>query len=558
VTIPFTFYRFVIIGLTAVAVLAPLSLVFYQSFLTAPFFQPTAKLSIEAYKFVFADPDFWSAFATTLMLGAGMTAIAVPLGAGLAFLMARTDVPGRNWLEPVILVPIFVSAVVLAFGYVVALGPVGILSTWVNELIGVVPWNLYSFASLIIIAGLTHVPHVYLYTAAALRGLGSDVEEAARTIGANPWQVAMNVSLPKVLPAILFAGVLVFFLGFELFGLPLVLGDPQGLLVLSTYLYKLTNKLGVPSYQLMAVVVVTIVAVTAPLVFMQRRLLAQAQRYISVRGKAVRSAPLKLGKWRWPAFAAIVLWFAVTVIVPLAGITLRSFVETWGEGVVLSEVLTLEHYRELTEYPNVVRSMINTLGVGVIGAAAAVVCYTAIALSIHRWPSGWTRVVDYLVMVPRAMPGLVAGLALLWVFLFFKPLTPLKETMVSVWLAYTIVWLAYGMRLVSGTLLQVAPELEEAARTTGASETRVKFDVTVPLIRTGMLASWLLVFLIFVREYSTGIYLLGPGTEVIGSLLVSLWGTGAVDLVSALSVVNVVMIGAGLLIAVRLGVRLHG
>jgi iron(III) transport system permease protein len=558
VTIPFTFYRFLIIGLTAVAVLAPLSLVFYQSFLTAPFFQPTAQLSIEAYKFVFADQDFWSAFATTLLLGAGMTIIAVPLGAGLAFLMARTDVPGRSWLEPVILVPIFVSAVVLAFGYVVALGPVGILSTWVNELIGVVPWNLYSFPSLIVIAGLTHVPHVYLYTAAALRGLGSDVEEAARTIGANPWQVAMNVSLPMVLPAILFAGVLVFFLGFELFGLPLVLGDPQGLLVLSTYLYKLTNKLGVPSYQLMAVVVVTIVAVTAPLVFMQRRLLAQAQRYISVRGKAVRSAPLKLGKWRWPAFAAIVLWFAVTVIIPLAGITLRSFVETWGEGVVLSEVLTLEHYRELTEYPNVVRSMINTLGVGVIGAAAAVVCYTAIALSIHRWPSGWTRVVDYLVMVPRAMPGLVAGLALLWVFLFFKPLTPLKETMVSVWLAYTIVWLAYGMRLVSGTLLQVAPELEEAARTTGASETRVKFDVTVPLIRTGMLASWLLVFLIFVREYSTGIYLLGPGTEVIGSLLVSLWGTGAVDLVSALSVVNVVMIGAGLLIAVRLGVRLHG
>jgi iron(III) transport system permease protein len=558
VTIPFTFYRFLIIGLTAVAVLAPLSLVFYQSFLTAPFFQPTAQLSVEAYKFVFADQDFWSAFATTLMLGAGMTAIAVPLGAGLAFLMARTDVPGRNWLEPVILVPIFVSAVVLAFGYVVALGPVGILSTWVSELIGVVPWNLYSFPSLIVIAGLTHVPHVYLYTAAALRGLGSDVEEAARTIGANPWQVAMNVSLPMVLPAILFAGVLVFFLGFELFGLPLVLGDPQGLLVLSTYLYKLTNKLGVPSYQLMAVVVVTIVAVTAPLVFMQRRLLAQAQRYISVRGKAVRSAPLKLGKWRWPAFAAIVLWFVVAVIIPLAGITLRSFVETWGEGVVLSEVLTLEHYRELTEYPNVVRSMINTLGVGVIGAAAAVVCYTAIALSIHRWPSGWTRVVDYLVLVPRAMPGLVAGLALLWVFLFFKPLTPLKETMVSVWLAYTIVWLAYGMRLVSGTLLQVAPELEEAARTIGASETRVKFDVTVPLIRTGMLASWLLVFLIFVREYSTGIYLLGPGTEVIGSLLVSLWGTGAVDLVSALSVVNVVMIGAGLLIAVRLGVRLHG
>ena len=551
-------YRFIVIGLTALAVLAPLSLVAYQSLLTAPFFQPTARLSIAAYEFVFADGDFWTAFVTTVLLGGGMTAIAVPLGAGLAFLMARTDVPGRHWLEPVILVPIFISAVVLAFGYVVALGPVGILTTATRELIGVAPWNLYSLPSLIVIAGLTHVPHVYLYTAAALRGLGSDVEEAARSIGANPWKVAIDVSLPMVLPAIMFAGVLVFFLGFELFGLPLVLGDPQGLLVLSTYLFKLTNKLGVPSYQLMAVVVVTIVAITAPLVFMQRRLLRQAQRYVSVRGKGLRSAPLRLGKWRWPAFLAIALWFAVTVVVPLAGITLRSFVETWGEGVVLSEVLTLEHYRELTEYPNVVRSMVNTLGIGVIGGAVAVACYTAIALAVHRWPSGWTRLVDYLVLVPRAMPGLVAGLALLWVFLFVKPLTPLKETLVSVWLAYTIVWLAYGMRLVSGTLLQVGPELEEAARTIGAGELRVKLDVTLPLIRYGMLASWLLVFLIFVREYSTGIYLLGPGTEVIGSLLVSLWGTGAIDLVSALSVVNVAMIGIGLIIAVRLGVRLHG
>jgi iron(III) transport system permease protein len=376
--------------------------------------------------------------------------------------------------------------------------------------------------------------------------------------GANPFRVAVSVSLPMILPAILFAGVLVFFLGFELFGLPLVLGDPQDVLVLSTYLYKLTNKLGVPSYQLMAVVVVAIIAITGPLVFMQRLLLRQAQRYVSVRGKGLKTQPLRLHGWRWFAFGVIVFWLFVTVVVPLFGITLRSFVVTWGEGVNLLDVLTLDHYRELIDYPNVVRGILNTLGIGVIGGAVAVACYTAIALAVHRWNSDWTRLVDYLVMVPRAMPGLVAGLALLWVFLFVPFLSPLKSTMVSIWLAYTIVWLAYGMRLVSGTLLQVAPELEEAARTAGANDLRVKRDVTVPLIKYGMLASWLLIFLIFVREYSTGIYLLGPGTEVIGSLLVSLWGTGAVDLVSALSVVNVVMIGVGLAVAVRLGVRLHG
>jgi len=556
--VPIVAYRFLVLGLTTLAVAMPLSLVIYQSFLTAPFFDPSAKASLAAYSFVFADDDFWQAFWTTLTICTGMVVIAVPLGALLAFLMVRTDVPGKKYLEPLLLIPIFVSAVVIAFGYVVAVGPVGIFSTMAKDLLGFVPWNLYSLFSLVVIAGLTHVPHVYLYSAAALRGLSTDLEEAARVSGANPFQVAVNVSLPMILPAILFAGVLVFFLGFELFGLPLVLGDPQDVLVLSTYLYKLTNKLGVPSYQLMAVVVVVIIAVTAPLVFTQRLLLRQAQRYVSVRGKGLKTKPLPLHSWRWFAFAAIILWLIVTVAVPLFGITLRSFVVTWGEGVKLMDVLTLDHYRELLDYPNVIRGIVNTFGIGVIGGAIAVGCYTAIALAVHRWNSGWTRLVDYIVMVPRAMPGLIAGLALLWVFLFVPFLAPLKSTMVSIWLAYTIVWLAYGMRLVSGTLLQVGPELEEAARVSGASDLRVKRDVTLPLIKYGMLASWLLIFLIFVREYSTGIYLLGPGTEVIGSLLVSLWGTGAIDLVSALSVVNVVMIGAGLAVAIRLGVRLHG
>jgi iron(III) transport system permease protein len=545
------------IGVASVVVLCPILLVVYQSFLSDPFFMPTAQLTLDAYRFVLQDQDFWRALWTTLALAAGMTAIAVPIGAALGFIMVRTDVPGRHWLEVLLLVPIFSSAVVLAFGYVVAAGPVGIISTWVKDIIGVVPWDIYSLPSLIVIAGLTHVPHVYLYTAAGLRGIGSDVEEAARMVGASPFRVALAVSLPMVRPSVAFASVLVFFLGFELFGLPLVLGDPAHRLVLTTYLYKLTNILGTPSYQLMAVVVVVIILIAAPLVALQRHLLRDAGRYVSMRGKGLKIEPLRLGSWRWLALGVILVWSLVTIVVPIGGIVLRSFVVSWGEGVRLLDVLTLQHYRELLDYPNIVRGILNTLGVGVIGGAAAVACYTALAMAVHRWHSKWVSLVDYLALAPRAMPGIVAGLAILWIFLFVKPLTPLRQTMFSVWLAYTIVWLAYGMRLVQGTLLQIGPELEEAARTAGAADLRTKRDVTLPLARNGMLAAWLLVFLIFVREYSTGVYLLGPGTEVIGSLLVSLWGTGAVDLVSALSVVNVALIALGLAVALRLGIRLH-
>jgi len=351
--------------------------------------------------------------------------------------------------------------------------------------------------------------------------------------------------------------VLVFFLGFEIFGLALVLGDPEGHLVLATYLYKLTNKLGTPSYHLMAAVAVCIVALTFPLVLIQRYLLRNAGKFVTVKGKAGRQRPLPLGNWRWVAAGILVLWLFLTVIVPLSGIALRSVVSSWGEGVVLSDVLTLDHFRDVFDQPTLVRGIINTVLIGVIGGALAVICYTAIGLATHRKPDGWSRFVDYLVLVPRAVPGLLAGLAFLWVFLFVPPLAPLRTTIFSVWLAYTVVWLAYGMRLVSSSLLQVGPELEEAARSAGATRGQISRHVTLPLIRYGLLASWLLVFMIFEREYSTGVYLLAPGTEVIGSLLVSLWATGGADIVAALSLINVVLVAVGLVIALRFGVKLH-
>ena len=555
--IPRDTFRRAVILVTALFVLSPILLVAYQSFLTAPFFDPKAEFSFWAYDFVFREDDFWRAFGTTALLAIGMTAIAVPLGALLAFLVARTDMPGRSLLEPMLLVPVFLSPLVLAFGYVVTAGPVGFLSVWCKEVFGAVPWDIYSFRSLVVIAGLTHAPHVYLYASAALRALPGDLEESARVIGASPGQVARNVSLPMITPALLFSGVLIFFLGFEVFGLPLILGDPQGLLVLSTYLYKLTNKLGVPSYQLMAVVVMVIIAIALPLVYMQRFLLRTAQRFVAVRGKGVRTHLVPLRGWRWPALLLILGWFLLTVMLPMAGLVLRSFVSSWGLGINIADVLTFDNYLELFDDSEVVSAIVNTAAIATIGGALAVACYAILALAQHRWSSGWAKFADYIAMLPRAMPGIVAGLAIFWVFLFTKPLAPLRQTLFAVWVAYSLVWLAYGLRLIQSALLQVGPELEEATRVTGASTGRAMRDVTVPLIRHGLLAAWLLILLIFVREYSTAVYLLGPGTEVIGSLVVSRWGSGAVDLVTCLSCINVAMVSVGLLVALRLGVKLH-
>lgn len=576
--------RGLVVALTALAIYLPLSFIIVQSFLSEPFFMPDKHVGLNAFRFIFSDPDFYNALKSGFALAFGLVIIAVPLGGVLAFLVSRTDLPGRRWIQPLILVPVFVSPMVLGFGYVVAAGPVGFFSTWAHDLLGFVPWNIYSLPAIIIIAGLTHVPYAYLYISSALHSLGSDVEEAARSTGASPLQVMTAVSLPMVRPALSYATVLLFFLGLEVFGLMLVLGDPEGHLVLSTYLYKLTNKLGIPSYHLMAAVAMVLIAFTIPLVILQRRLLASAARYATVKGKVTRPRVLPLGKWRTAAGLVVGLWLFVAIIVPLTGVVLRAFVTNWGIGVSLMDVLSIRAFQTIWEQATLMRAIWNSILIGVFGGALAVACYTAIALAGHRKHDQITRFLDYSVLVPRAVPGLLAGLAFLWIFLFVpmwlkdslaegwlsvlpgslwmqehlvEPLRNLRSSIFSVWLAYSVVWMAYGLRLISATLLQVSPELEEAARSTGARQAQVTRHITVPLARYGLIGSWLLMFLIFEREYSTGVYLLTSGTETIGSMLVSLWASGAIDIVAALSFINILLVVIGMGVALRFGVKLH-
>ncbi|WHS91443.1 iron ABC transporter permease (plasmid) [Sinorhizobium kummerowiae] len=551
-------YRHIVIGLLAIAVLAPVGLIIYQSFLTAAFFSPRAEFGFDAYRYVFSDRNFYKALGTTAIFSFGMVAIAVPLGGLLAFLITRTDVRGKCILEVLVLVPMFISSIVLAFGYTVSVGPTGFVSLFVRDIIGIVPWNIYSLPGMILIAGLSHVPHVYLYVSSAMRNLPSDLEEAARTTGASIWQVSRDVTLPMVLPALIFAAALNILLGFETFGIPLVLGDPNGIMVLTTYIYKLTTLFGTPTYQLMAVVAVVLVLITLPLVWMQRKLLRNARKYAAMGGKGARVSTLKLGNsGQIIALSIIGLWLFVSVVLPIGGITVRAFVDAWGEGVNLWSQLTFSNFSRMLEVPSLYNGIINTIVLSVIGGAVAVAIYLAVGLAGHRNWGMSNTVLDYIVLLPRALPGLVVGLAFFWVFLFVPFLTPLRPTLVSLFVAYLVVGLSYGLRLLQGTLIQVAPELEESARTTGATIGRTWKDVVIPIVRPGLAGAWALIMIIFLREYATGVYLMGAGTEVIGSLMVSLLQTGAMNTIAALALISIILTGAGLALALRLGAKIH-
>ncbi|WP_297323156.1 iron ABC transporter permease [uncultured Bartonella sp.] len=549
-------WRNIVVALTALFILAPVTLIVWQSFLSDAFFSQKAKATLAAYQFVLEDPGFWNALRNTIILSCGMVIIAVPLGALLAFLMVRTDMPGRKILEPLVFLPLFMSPMVLAFGYIVAAGPSGFFALWWKHIFGSVWWSVYSFPALMTVVGLTHIPHVYIYVSTTLRTVPSDLEEAARVAGASPLKVALRVTLPLVWPSVAISAVLIFFLGFELFGLPYVLGDQDGRMVLATYLYKYNTLLGKPAYQFMAVVVIVIMMITVPLVILQRYMLKSVERYSTIGGKATRSGIIPLGRSGYLAFAAIVVWIGFVVVLPLSGVVLRSLVTSWGPLVSLKDALTLDHYRELGSLVMTSRAIINTLILAFVGGLASVGVYILIGLASHRSKLASIRALDFLVLLPRAMPGIVAGLVVFWLFLFIPFLKLFVASLGAMWIAYTLVWLPFGLRLVSNSFAQVGKELEEAAYVAGAKPWQVARDVIVPLAKNGLMAAWLLAFLLYSREYSTGIFLMGQGNEVMGSMLVSLWNGGNIDLAATLAVVNTVVIGAGIAVALKLGVRL--
>ncbi|MER9107153.1 iron ABC transporter permease [Mesorhizobium sp. M0848] len=553
-----TGFRLSVLAALGILVLSPVLLIVYQSFLTGPFFSPMSELGLDAYVYIFSDPDFYRALATTAVFALGTITVCVPLGAVLAFLVTRTDLAGRRWLEGIVLVPMFLSAIVLGFGYTVAVGPAGIVSLAFERVFGFVPWNIYGLYSLILISGLTHVPYVYLYSSAAMRNLPGDLEEAARTSGAGVWTVARYVTWPLIMPALIFSVGLNVMLAFEAFGLPLVLGDPAGVLVLTTYIYKLTTILGIPSYQLMAVVAVVLLAIIFPLVFIQRKLLSRARRFAAIGGKGARVTRIRLGKTgQVVAWIGIATWLFIAIVLPIGGIAVRAFVDSWGSGVNLLDHLTLNNFEQLFHIDALQRGIVNTVLLAVIGGALAVGAYLIIALAGHRWSGAGHTALDYMVLMPRALPGLIIGLAFFWIFLFVPFLQPLRLTLISLLVAYIIVGLSYGLRLIQATLLQVAPELEESARSAGATIGQTWSRIVIPIIRPGLLGAWTMIMIIFLREYATGVYLMTNGTEVIGSLIVSLMASGSLDTIAALALISVVMTTGGLVLANRLGGKIH-
>ncbi|MDR7523409.1 MAG: iron ABC transporter permease [Armatimonadota bacterium] len=548
------------IGLLAVVlVLFPLAPILYQSVLARPLYEPERVLSLENYARVLASREFHAAAANSLAAAGATVVLAVGLGTLLAVLVMRTDLPLRGLLGSLVMSPLYISPLVLAFAWVTMFGPQGYVTIALRAATGAEPWNLYSLPGIVAVSIFYYAPIAYLNAVASLSLSDPTVEDAARVAGASPLRVLATVTLPLLRPAVTYSALLVGISSLELLSIPLILGTPSGIDTLATLLVKLGVMGGRPDYGGVAAVAVILLAVVTLLILVQERLIGAGQRFVTVRGKAVAPRPLAIGPLRVVALALGLAYVLLGVVVPLVGILLRSVVGFLSPLANPLDSLTLEHYALVFQTESYRRSVTNSLLIAGVGGGAGILFMTLLALVAYRSELGWRRMLGFVALYPRAIPGLIVGIGFLWSFLLIPRLGGLRNTVLALAVAFIMRYIPYGFSIIAPTLTRVSRELDSAARVCGDDWTGTVRRVLLPVLRPAILTGWVLLFITFLKEYSSAVFLFARGSEVMGTTMLELWRQGDMGPVSVLAALQVLLILAvTLVMRYAFGVRFHG
>lgn len=522
-------------------VLFPTWPIIYQSFLRQPLYELNQALTLENYPRVLGNPAIWKVIGNTVIFMLGSTVVGSLIGILFAVLLTRTDVPGRAFFASLITVPYYVSALLLAFAWAVMYGPQGFITAGVRSL-GLPVWNLYSMGGLIVVSALYFMPLTYLYCSSSLRLADPTLESAARINGARPLRALWLITIPLMRPAMLYSVLLTLVSSIELLSIPLVLGQSNNIEVLSTFLYRTAVQSGATDYGTLAVVALMVVIFVTVLVTLQNQLTKQERRFVTVGGKVSRARLLSLGTLRWPLALLLGLFVLCTILMPLAGIVLQAFTPFLSIFINPFSILTLKNFQEAFEFKTYRVAILNSLFIASVGGLIATFFMALCALLAYRSNFRLREGVKYLALYPRAFPGTVIGLGFLWALLAFPAIGWLRNTVWILIIAYSMRYLPLGFSAVSPTVLQISDDLDRAARVSGANWLGVLRHIIFPLLRPALIATYLLLFVTFLKEYSVALFLFARGSQVIGTTMLEVWAQGGPGPVAALAVIQLLII----------------
>jgi iron(III) transport system permease protein len=509
-------------------------------------------INFENYRNVYSADVNWKALTNTVELSLMVMIASVIITFPLAWLVGRTDMPGKKGFRTLLVSSYMIPPYVGAIAWVQLLNPsVGYLNNIFKWLFGLqqAPFDIYTFWGLAWVLTLFYSPFAFITISRAMEKMDPTLEEAARVSGASPLRTVWDVTLPLMAPSILAGGLLVFIAAGSCFGIPSIVGMPGNVEVMTTrivtYIY-MGDDAGVRDSTALAASLMFI----ANFLLMAMTWMMGRKDYTTISGKSTRPNIVELRKWRWPAFCAVGLYGAIAVIIPLGSIVLTSFLKSMSKPIELSNI-GIEPWIPVITSAQYMESVWNSVLYGVIAATIGTLLSLFVAYLAVKTTIKGRSIPDLLVVIGGSTPSIVIALALIIAFSGNFGLN-MYSTMWIIIVSYLVKYMTMSVRTIAAALSQVHISLEEAALNSGANWLRVCKDIIIPLTAPSVIAGWFLIFMPSFYELTMSLLLYGSDTKTIGVLLYELQTYADTQNASVLSVIILMIVLTGNLILNKL------
>ena len=498
-----------------------------------------AGLTLGHYVRVFTDVQLQKALWNTVVMAFWVGLASLAVGAPLAWLTARTDLPGKRLIRGLILASFVTPPFLGAFAWVMLAGPnAGLLNKIYRAVTGAEEplFNIFSMPGLIFVVTVYTFPYVYIMLVNTLALIASDLEEAASILGASRLAVAATVTLPMVLPAILSGFILAVLQALALFGSPAILALPAGFHTVTTQIWSFFHY--PPKVEMAAAFSIPLLLATALLLQVQKRLLGR-RGYAAVGGKGGQRRGIPLGIWRYPALAVCLVVMACAIFLPYGILAKAAFSRAWAQPITWDNLTLANWSFTFFQYSATQGAVLNTLELGVMTATVGAVMVALLAYVANRKIILGHQVLGFLALAPIVIPGVVLAVGLF--LAYTRPPFLLYGTLWILFVAYVTKEMPVGYSQSDATFKGIHAELEEAGRILGAGRLRVLREITGPLARSGIIAAWCFIFIGVIRELSASIILFTPNTKVISVVLFDLKEEGQFGAIAVLGLFMLAM-----------------
>jgi iron(III) transport system permease protein len=484
-----------------------------------------------------ADPTILRAYILAVGMALSVGVLSCLVATPMAWLVARTDLPGRRWIRMLVTASFVTPPFLGAIAYEILAAPnSGFFNIVYRQLFGLSPAqylvNIYSLPGLVFAIACFTFPFVFTLVANALDRVPSDLEDASSILGGGAARTLRSVTIPMVLPAMLAGTLIAILQALTMFGSPAILALPAGFHVITTKIWSLFQfppKPGLAAAAALPLLVITVLLLRAQKTILGRR------GYTVLGGKSGTPRVTALGGWRWAAIAFVYAVLALTVLLPYAAIVKTAFTGTVGDALSL-ENMTLRHWNfVLFDFSATRLALRNTFVLGILTATIVTAIALVVSYLVTRRSVPGSGYLGLLATAPVAIPGIVLGVGL---FLSYaNPTFQLYGTLWILLIAFMTIELPAGYQQMSSAFAGVHVELEEASRIFGASRLKTLWDITTPLLRTSVIAAWCFVFVGTIRELSATILLTTANTKLVSVIIYDLNESGDLGAICVLGII---------------------